>query len=90
METFIIKGSKSGGATITGIYSDNTASVLREMGKTKVRRMSHVEPTDDGQGWTADMSPTGTALVLGPFSTRQEALDAEVAWLKEHLPELEV
>lgn len=81
---FIIKGGE-----VTGIYSDKLAPILREMGKTKVRRASHVEPTEDGQGWTADMTPVG-GPVLGPFALRQEALDAEVAWLNDHLSEIEV
>lgn len=33
--------------------------------------------------WVADMSPSGGPL-LGAFPTRQAALDAERAWLREH------
>lgn len=37
--------------------------------------------------WWADMFPCGRREVLGPFNTRQEALQAEVDWLvKNHLP----
>lgn len=37
--------------------------------------------------WWADMIPScppGSPEVLGPFATRQEALDAEAVWLREH------
>lgn len=34
--------------------------------------------------WWADLLPSG-GPVLGPFDTRQAALDAEVAWLREHM-----
>ncbi len=37
-------------------------------------------PTDI---WWADLLPSN-GPVLGPFDTRTEALDAEVAWLREH------
>lgn len=33
--------------------------------------------------WWADMTLSG-GPVLGPFSTRQEALEAEIEWLKQH------
>lgn len=33
--------------------------------------------------WFADMTPV-RGPVLGPYDMRQEALDAEVAWLLEH------
>lgn len=33
-------------------------------------------------GWTADMRPSD-GPVLGPFKTRQAALDAERCWLRE-------
>jgi hypothetical protein len=67
------------------IYSDALAEIAREVGDIVIRRASHVEPTDDGQ-WKADLLPVA-GPVLGPFTTRQEALDAEVAWLKRtHIP----
>ncbi|MES2789243.1 MAG: hypothetical protein V4719_06445 [Planctomycetota bacterium] len=55
---------------------------LRQLGRLSIQRGSHVEPTADGQ-WTADLSPVNGPQ-LGPFSTRTEALSAEVAWLQEH------
>lgn len=67
------------------IYNDKLRPLL-DMGRANVRRASHVEP--HGTQWTADLSPVGGPL-LGPFDLRQEALDAEVAWLAEHLGDLE-
>ena len=55
---------------------------LSELGRLSIQRGSHVEPTVDGQ-WTADLSPVN-GPELGPFSTRHEALSAEVTWLNEH------
>jgi hypothetical protein len=77
------------------IWSDDLAP-LAELGESTCERVSHVEPYDGSGGdrfaakyakgiwWTADMSPVD-GPVLGPFPTRQEALDAEVAWLRAHL-----
>ena len=59
------------------VYSE--AIDVRQIGDAHIRRGSHVEPTADGQ-WTADLALVN-GPVLGPFSTRSEALDAEVAWL---------
>jgi hypothetical protein len=56
---------------------------LEELGALKIRRVSHVEPTADGQ-WTADLSPTDGPR-LGPFRRRSEALDAEREWLGANL-----
>ena len=64
------------------IYSDEHADFLRT-GKTTVRRVSNVEPAPQG-GWTADMSPVD-GPVLGPYPLRQQALDAEVEYLKQLL-----
>jgi hypothetical protein len=61
---------------------------LGQLGRLSIQRGSHVEPTADGQ-WTADLSPVNGPQ-LGPFSTRTEAVSAEVAWLQEHwLPSAE-
>lgn len=62
------------------IYCDRLAPLL-EMGKATVKRASHVEPA--GKKWTADMSPVN-GPVLGPFKLRQQALDAERAWLQDN------
>ncbi len=52
---------------------------LHVLGRAEISRASRVEPTADGQ-WTADLSPVA-GPILGPFATRSQALDAEVAWL---------
>ena len=62
------------------VYSE--AIDVRQLGSAVIQRGSHVEPTADGS-WTADLSPVN-GPVLGPFSTRSEALDVEVEWLLEH------
>jgi len=59
------------------IYADPLA-FLTKLGPSTTRRVSHVEPAPGG-GWTADMVD---GPVLGPFPLRQQALDAEVAWLR--------
>lgn len=68
---------------LTFIYADPLAPLLA-LGAATVRRVSHVEPVQSvslrGIGWSATMVDTG--VVLGPFPTRQEALDAEIAYLK--------
>jgi hypothetical protein len=53
---------------------------LREIGKLQITRASHVEPDADGCWW-ADMGPVN-GPVLGPFSSRTGALDAERGWLR--------
>lgn len=55
---------------------------LSSLGSVHVQRGSHVEPDLDGQ-WFADMSPVGGPR-LGPFPRRSDALNAEVAWLRDH------
>jgi len=55
---------------------------LHQFGQLSIQRGSHVEPTADGR-WTADMSPVNGPL-LGPYNSRSEALEAEVAWLLEN------
>jgi len=67
--------------TMRFIYDDKLRPLL-ETGAARIDRASHVEP--QGTKWQADMAPVG-GPVLGPFDTRQAALDAEVAWLNENL-----
>lgn len=70
--------------TMQFIHSDRLTTAVKErFGSVAISRASHVEPTEDGR-WTADMGPSG-GPVLGPFDTRQDALDAEVDWLRENL-----
>jgi len=55
---------------------------LRALGKLAIARGSHLEPSPDGE-WVADLSPVN-GPILGPFSSRSEALEAERAWLEEN------
>ena len=55
---------------------------LQSLGRLSIQRGSHVEPIVAGQ-WTADLSPVDGPR-LGPFSTRTDALAAEVSWLQEN------
>ena len=66
--------------TVRCIHSD--VIPLKALGRPQIERASHVEPTADGD-WTADLSPVHGPL-LGPFSTRGEALEAEHRWLETH------
>jgi hypothetical protein len=50
---------------------DDEALDLREIGKLRITRASHVEPDAEGYWW-AEMAPSG-GPVLGPFRTRTEA-----------------
>jgi hypothetical protein len=68
--------------TLTAIWDDELAGLLSE-GQPTISRVSHVEPTQDGQ-WTADLSPVN-GPVLGPYPLRREALDAELVWLRESM-----
>lgn len=71
--------------TVIGVYSDELLEALEVLGEVRVSRASHVEPCRGG--WSADMAPVG-GPILGPYHTRGEALDAEQAWLAEHLVEM--
>ena len=55
---------------------------LAQLGELSIRRGSHVEPDSHGR-WFCDLSPVAGPQ-LGPFSTRSEALAAEIAWLTKH------
>ena len=68
--------------TLCFIHNDAFIDLI-ESGDASINRASHVEPTATGQ-WEADMSPVN-GPVLGPFRTRQEALDAEVEWLNRKM-----
>lgn len=59
----------------------NEALDLREIGTLKITRASHAEPDAGGCRW-ADMGPS-RGPVLGPFTSRSEALAAEKQWLAD-------
>jgi len=65
------------------IYNDDLAELIQE-GQGTLQRASHVEPDPKRLGfWFADLSPVGGPVLEG-FKLRQEALDAEVEWLRVH------
>lgn len=68
------------GGDVKTIYNEQID--LAQLGRLSVRRGSYVEPTAGGQ-WSADLAPCD-GPVLGPFTTRSEAIAAEIAWLTEH------
>lgn len=76
-ERLIIKDGK-----VECIYSDALRPILKELGKTNIRRASHVEPDENGQ-WVADLSPVNGPK-LGPYELRETALREEVKWLNEN------
>lgn len=69
------------GGRVQAVWDDRLLPVLQRGldNVFHVERASHVEPTPQGT-WTAEMV---AGPVLGPFSTRSEALDAERAWLRK-------
>ena len=74
--------------TIQFIHDDRLTGLLQK-GEASIKRASHVEPGDPAKGqhhllWYADMAPSG-GNVLGPFKTRQEALEAEVDWINQNI-----
>jgi hypothetical protein len=71
---------KSG--VITSIYDDALVSLFADAATVNTSRASNVEP--DGAGWMADLAPVGGPILKG-FTTRQDALDAEVQYLNRHI-----
>lgn len=69
---------------LIAIYCD-PMKIMIDLGRTVIKRASHVEPNNAGL-WTADMAPVG-GPVLGPYETREEALLAEVAWIQDSMSE---
>ena len=84
-QTFVIDSD----GNILTIYDDSLAELVNGGGEIVTKRASHVEPQMSNGFWYADLSPVGGPMFDG-FRTRQEALDAELDWLNEHLPELEM
>ena len=62
------------------IYSEEID--LTVLGPVQITRARFVEPDERGR-WHADLRPVGGS-VLGPFSRRSEALEAERGWLETH------
>jgi hypothetical protein len=62
---------------IRAIYAEEIPIQL--LGNVRIERASHVEPDVDGNWW-ADLAPSN-GPVLGPFTHRSQALQAEHDWL---------
>lgn len=73
--------------TAGALYADEVQPLLRLLGPGVTARASDVEPVrtwpEGNEGWVARIRVDGH--VLGPFTTRAEALDAERAYLLEVL-----
>jgi len=63
------------------IHQDDLAEAM-QVGNATTFRASYVEPGEDG--WNADLRPVN-GPVLGPFTRRDTALQAEAKWLCENL-----
>jgi hypothetical protein len=55
---------------------------LNSLGELTIHRVSFIEP--DHTDWYADLSPVA-GPILGPFTLRSQALQAEFDWLEQHL-----
>ena len=66
---------------VRALYTE--AIPLQELGRLKIERASHVEPDASGR-WQADLQPS-QGPVLGPFTSRSQALLAEQNWLTQHV-----
>jgi len=62
------------------IWTDDLAELVT-LGPSKIVRASHVEPV--GTEWEADMGPSGGPVLSG-FTRRQDAINAEILWLKQN------
>ncbi|MDB5385329.1 MAG: hypothetical protein JWM11_975, partial [Planctomycetaceae bacterium] len=62
---------------VRAIYAEEIPIQL--LGNLRIERASHVEPDVDGNWW-ADLAPS-KGPVLGPFTHRSLALQAEHDWL---------
>lgn len=77
----------SSGQFVKFIHDDEVTAALEDLGELKsVKRASHVEPNPSNpREWLADMSPVCPGVILGPFKSRSEALQAETEWLSNQL-----
>ena len=76
----------NGDGTVQFLYYDELKPLLN-IGEAQVTRASHVDPemTVDGLKWFADLAPV-KGPKLGPFDTRDIAIEHEIDWLtKNHL-----
>lgn len=67
--------------SLIAIYTE--ALDLVSLGDVRFQRASHVEPDERGNWW-ADLSPVH-GPILGPFTQRSQALEAEHRYLMSRL-----
>lgn len=68
------------GGAVRCIYSEELD--FAALGSPAISRASHVEPDQQGCWW-ANLSPVGGGI-LGPYTQRSAALEAEHEWLVRH------
>jgi hypothetical protein len=68
------------GGEVLCLYDE--AIDLTSLGILRIARASHVEPDEHGKWW-ADLAPVN-GPVLGPFTRRSDALEAERHWLQRN------
>ena len=73
------------GGEINVIYDDALIGLM-DGAEIEIKRASHVEPDWFGHEckWIADMRPVNGPILTG-FTTRKEALDAEVQYINRHV-----
>ena len=65
---------------IVFIYNDDLRFLMDE-GGVAIKRASNVEPTPDSR-WDVDFFPLGLDTHLGPYDSRQAALNEEARYLE--------
>lgn len=70
--------------TINLLYTEDIC--VEDIGKVdSIKRLFHVEPTQDNK-WTATVNiGSSECVTLGPFDKRSEALGAEVVWIEDNI-----
>jgi hypothetical protein len=82
-QKFLIRNGK-----VTSLYKDGSAHAILEKlgGQASIRRASHVEAPEgvlDEIEFQADLTPSNGPILKG-FKTYEEAVAAEVQWIKEN------
>lgn len=73
------------------IYDDEVLSLMKSLGKPVIERATHVEFDNEKGKWIAtvasiqDYVPFPLGHLIAVTDTRKEAIDAELAFLKENL-----
>lgn len=72
--------------SIVFIHNDDLHDLLLSaFPQMETRRASHVEPDARG-GWSVDASPLlGKSTIIANRNRRDDAIAAEIDWLKKHL-----